>query len=139
MDELDYTAVSFTNPLSDDFTWEWGGKPYTILAGETKPYPRFLAKHLAKHLIDQCIGTSNNYRDANIRAEWEARILGGVLMEAEPRELVNEGERVARKVEELQAKVEESVTEQVLSEEAFAELAEPAVEEPKAKPKSKKK
>jgi hypothetical protein len=143
MDEQDYSVVSFTNPSGSDFTWAWGGKPYTIKAGETKFYPEFLAKHLAKHLVDRCIGTSNNYHDANLRAEWEAQILGGVVMEAEKPEPMSEGEKVAKTVEKLQEEVEAKVSEQV--EEAFAELVEETpveVVEPKAveaKPKPKKK
>lgn len=116
--EPDYTTIAFTNPTGEDFTGFWGGKPYTIQGGETKNYPMFLAKHLAKHLIDRIIGTGNpQLRDEARRAEVEKTILGEVVMEDEPKEKLSEGEKVARKVAEIEKKVKASA-------EPFAELKE---------------
>lgn len=131
--ELDYTTIAFTNPTGEDFTWEYGSKPYTIRAGETKHYPVFLAKHLAKHLVNRIIGTASaNLRDPERRAEVEKSILGGVVLEAEPQEQMSEGERVARKVEEIEQQVK-------AKEEAFADLKatdeQPLEETPAPKPK----
>ncbi len=111
MEELDYSAISFTNPSAEDFTWEWGGKPYTIKAGEVKFYPEFLAKHLAKHLAyKMASGRMDQAR------ELEKTIIGTVEID-QPAPLTK-GEELATKIAEV---------EKVAEEEAFAEL------KPKAK------
>lgn len=43
-------VVMFTNITSEDFTHPWGGEPFFVKAGETKPFPFDLGYHLAKHL-----------------------------------------------------------------------------------------
>ena len=41
------------NPLKDDFTWKWGGVPYTLRSEEYTEFPKFLANHIGKHLIEK--------------------------------------------------------------------------------------
>jgi len=53
MAELD--VVQVTNPSSEDFTHNFNGEPYTILAGESKTFAQFVAYHLAKHLSSKLI------------------------------------------------------------------------------------
>lgn len=50
-------ATDVYNPLSEDFTWAWDGKPYTIPAKSKKSFPEFLARHLAKHLARKIVYT----------------------------------------------------------------------------------
>lgn len=52
---LDSTDVY--NPLSEDFTWTFDGKPFTIPAKSKKSFPEFLARHLAKHLSRKIVYT----------------------------------------------------------------------------------
>ena len=51
--ELD--IVSIINPTAEDFTWNYNGEPYTILANETKSFVKPVAYHLAKHLSTKMI------------------------------------------------------------------------------------
>jgi hypothetical protein len=115
MEELDYSAVSFINIDGEDFTWEWGGKPYTIKAGEIKYYPPFLANHLAKHLAYKM--ASGNMDKARGLMD---KIVGTVESAGQP--VLTKGEEPDRKIAEAETKVNEPA-----QEEPFAEL--------KAKPK----
>jgi hypothetical protein len=106
VDDLNYTAVSFTNVSSESFTWEWGSKPYTIAAGETKFYPEFLARHLAKHLINRILG--EHLGDKAQRAVWEAKILCPAEVEVEsekPLEAVKKAEEEVEPFADLKEKV----------------------------------
>lgn len=52
-----YDLITIQNIDTEDFVFEYnrseGGYPYTIPAGEFGRYPRFLANHALKHLIDK--------------------------------------------------------------------------------------
>jgi len=124
-----YESVPLTNISGSDFTWAWDNKPYTIKAGETKYYPEFLARHLAKHLISRELG--QNSGDFEKRERLERQILGVVqpkAPEVEDAEIPNVEEVTQEQVEEVKDLVENV--------EPFAELKEVA---PKAKrPVSKK-
>jgi hypothetical protein len=50
-------ATDVYNPLSEDFTWTFDGKPYTIPAKSKKSFPEFLSRHLAKHLARKIVYT----------------------------------------------------------------------------------
>ena len=99
-------VISFTNVDSEDFTCTWGSRdeqigmdaggkpdyvkvpiPYTVKAGETKSFPRFLAYHLTKHLIDKILLRSKGDHGAAGREEMEARILGEKIVAVEPEKL----------------------------------------------------
>ena len=56
MAELD--TIVLTNPTSKDFTHNFNGEPYTINAGETKAFAKFVGYHLAKHLSTKMIEES---------------------------------------------------------------------------------
>ena len=69
--------VNFTNVDKEDFEGMWGGEITIIKAGETKPFPRFLAQHFTKHLIDKILHRGNSdASDGNLRNSLEAKILG---------------------------------------------------------------
>lgn len=152
--ENEYEPVSFTNIDSEDFgsdTWEehieennggvhtekdvlhstdnamWAGKPYSIKAGETKTYPRFLASHLAKHLITKILGKKDvkTLRNIPMRNELFEKIIGELGEFQEQLTRLAEGERVSQMVEKMQKEIK-TVEEKV---EPFAELHNEANEE----------
>lgn len=53
MAELDTCTIR--NPLTIDFSARYNGELYTVRAGETKTYPKYLVYHLAKHLSNQML------------------------------------------------------------------------------------
>jgi len=70
-------VINFTNVDSSDFEGMWGGEVTIIRAGETRPFPRFLAYHYAKHLIDKMLlRGGGDYGDEVLRKPLEERILG---------------------------------------------------------------
>ena len=56
MKAKDYDIITLHNIDTEDFIFEYdrssGNAPYTIPAGEVRRFPRFLAEHALKHLID---------------------------------------------------------------------------------------
>lgn len=46
-------TAQFTNFTNETFTGYWDGKPKTFKPGESKFMPDYLAKHLAKHLVNR--------------------------------------------------------------------------------------
>lgn len=77
MDELD--VINFTNTDSEDFNGQWGGKIELIKAGETRPFPRFLAEHYAKHLASKILlKEGKDFGDPGSRQSLIAKMLGQV-------------------------------------------------------------
>lgn len=66
-----YDVVALHNIDSDDFVFEYdrsqGNYPHVIPAGEIKRFPRFLAEHALKHLIDKIL-TKQKVRTSNEEA-----------------------------------------------------------------------
>ena len=58
------------NPLNEDFTWSYDGKPYTIPAKSKKSFPEFLARHFAKHLARKIV-YSNAYKEIEEAAKGQ--------------------------------------------------------------------
>jgi len=54
-----YDTVAIKNIDDEDFIFEYGrsevNHPYVIPAGQIKRFPRFLAEHAVKHLIDKLL------------------------------------------------------------------------------------
>ena len=54
-----FDTVSIQNIDDEDFIFEYdkskGNYPYIIPAGQVKRFPRFLAEHAVKHLIDKIL------------------------------------------------------------------------------------
>jgi len=77
-------VINFTNVSNSDYEGMWGGEITIIKAGETKPFPRFLAYHYAKHLIDKMLlRGGGDYGDEVLRKPLEERILGTVSIPTE--------------------------------------------------------
>jgi hypothetical protein len=106
--------VAFTNIDNEDFVGTWGGVDYTIKAGETKTFFRYLTNHFTKHLINKIALREDpegvKWGSPDYRKELEDRILGGVTVAPkEPEKTEGEiiKERVEKKEAELKAKKEE--------------------------------
>ena len=85
-DKLD--VINFTNVDNKDYEGMFGGVVTIIKSGETKPFPRFLAYHYAKHLINKMLlAGSGDYGDELKRKALEDRILGNVSVPVQEEEL----------------------------------------------------
>ncbi len=51
----EFETIEFTNPTKESFSVRFNGELYTVGAGETHSYPRFLAFHVAKHLSNKML------------------------------------------------------------------------------------
>lgn len=75
-----FNIVAIKNISDSDFTFEYdvssGNLPYLIPAGEIKRFPKFLAKHAIKHLIDKIL-TDRKQKTNNqpLRDELAAQII----------------------------------------------------------------
>jgi len=86
----------------------WDGHLYSIKAGEVKVYPKFLAEHLAKHLINKIMGKTNPraMRNEVERMKLQKQIIGTAEYTINQTQAPkNEGERVAQMVEKLEEEV----------------------------------
>jgi hypothetical protein len=81
-------VVNFTNVDNHDFQGMWGGETTLIKAGETRQFPKFLAEHYCKHLVDRILLRSGLvWTDAALRKPYEEKILGKVVVEIEKLEI----------------------------------------------------
>lgn len=110
---MNFEAIALTNITGEDFTGYWDEKPYTIKAGETKHYPAFLAKHMAKHLAKREL--DSKWRDKSRFNELVEAMITEINL---PDEEESEGDEVQEQIDEIESQVE-SVEEEV---EPFAEL-----------------
>lgn len=89
------------NP-KNGFRVKWGGKWHTILPGQYKFMPRFLAEHYASHLADFVCGLRGvNPSDKRSRAKIIDLILEGVVSFYEGDEEQDDGEDAFAQVEQL--------------------------------------
>lgn len=119
MNESDYKIVRVTNISDFDFTGElgarFGGRDFFVPAGGSLLCPLTVGDHLATHLARQILIKKAPIRDANqidgrgsdrplwddaVIAELKSKILAEVY-EEEKKTPLTEGERMAKKVEEL--------------------------------------
>jgi hypothetical protein len=119
---MDLKVINFTNIDKENYEAMWGGETTIIKAGETRQFPKFLAEHYCKHLVNKIlIRGGQDWSAENLRKPLEDKILGKVVVEAEE-------VKVVEKMPEV--KVAEKTVE-------FSEA--PPVEKPKRgrKPKNK--
>jgi hypothetical protein len=70
-------VVNFTNIDKEDFEGMWGGEITIIKAGETRPFPKFLAEHYCKHLVNKIlIRDLKEWSNQILRDPLEKNILG---------------------------------------------------------------
>jgi len=101
----DSDIVTLQNIDDEDFMFEYnaseGNAPYVIAAGEVARFPRFLAEHALKHLIDKVLNKQEESTgNQTLRLELANQIVVGeeaVHQVAEP----TEGERLRNKIDEL--------------------------------------
>lgn len=100
-----HDIVTIKNISGKDFTFQYdastGNPPYVIHAGEIKRFPRFLAAHAVKHLIDQ-IMNDNDERTSNLVRRQELAeqiIVDEETFHDEP--VVTEADRLNKQIEEL--------------------------------------
>ena len=51
----EFVSIAVTNPTKEDFTQRYNGEPYTVPAGATKNFSKFVSFHFAKHLSTKMI------------------------------------------------------------------------------------
>ena len=82
MSELD--VINFTNLDTEDFEGMWGGETKVIKAGQTLPFPSFLAHHYAKHLATKILMRENKdwSNESPLLKETIEKILGQIAVSA---------------------------------------------------------
>ena len=100
-----HDIVTIRNVDIDDFTFEYGraegNYPYVIKAGAIARFPRFLAKHAMKHMINQILNRKGIRTDnESARAELQNMIfVEEEVFQQAPEEA--EGDRMKKQIEEL--------------------------------------
>lgn len=100
-----HDIITIRNIDNEDFTFEYGRSegnyPYTIKVGETARYPRFLAEHAVKHLIDKIL---NKQKTKTNNAIARQQLADQIVMSEDVfqrRPQLSEAERLRHEVEEL--------------------------------------
>ena len=96
-----YTIVSIKNIDTENFSFAYNKRPYQIAAGEVRRFPKFLAEHCMKHLIDHLLNKKEiQTNHPTERASLAEQIyISEEKFEAPP--VKNEDEVVAEQVEKL--------------------------------------
>src|SRR3990167_4719587 len=154
----EFDIISLHNIDSDDFVFEYdksgGNPPYLIPANTVRRYPRFLAEHALKHLIDKILTkkkmkTNNDTERQDLASQIvvseETFQSGPIKTEAErTQEMVREMNKPSdlenilkknqekAKAQETKETVDETVLPEDKEEETFEGLEKPKVEEVKA-------
>jgi hypothetical protein len=96
--------ILFTNVDDEDFVGMWGGKEYTIRAGEIQSFYRYMTYHFAKHLIDKILlkedPEGKKLGDTALREELENKIIGGQV--EKPTKVERSDEEIEKEKEEKQ-------------------------------------
>lgn len=103
----DNEVIEIINILPEDFPFRYDGVDYLLKSGETKSYPRFIAIHAAKHMVDREIidqYKTSKLRDAKLRAEITKKI----WVRSEDEEIIEEVEEVVEEVTKSKPKVEKT-------------------------------
>lgn len=102
MDDQDrYTIVTIQNIDTEDFHFAYNKRPYMVAAGEVRRFPKFLAEHCMKHLIDHILN-KKDIKTSNVeeRSKLATQIyVGEERLDAPP--VKNEDEIIAEQVADL--------------------------------------
>ena len=125
METKQLEVINFTNTDTSDYEGMWGGEVKVIKAGQTVPFPRFLAEHYAKHLAKKIlIAREQDFSpDATPHKELVKEMIGSISVSVQ--EVV---EDTVETLEEFEG----------LKEEEVKELEEEVIEKPKKKGRKKK-
>ena len=155
-----FDIVTLHNIDSDDFVFEYnkseGGYPYTIKANAVSRFPRFLAEHALKHLIDKVLNKRKmKTNNETVRQELAMQIVveeevfqkGAQKTEAERQhemvkelnkpsdlEMVLKKYKEQAKTEEATGTTDETILPEDKEEEVFEELKDQPKEEVKPVP-----
>jgi len=90
---MKYNTTSFTNISQEDFIGKYDNEEYIIKAEETRYFPTFLSKHLAKLLSEEIMEQKDKESPDRevLFKEMEKKILGNEIMTA-----VKEGYRTVK-------------------------------------------
>lgn len=97
----------FSNWTEEDFTGQWAGVSYTVLKGETKEFPMYLAYHLTKHLVDREMnraGKSHLLGVEEERAIFETKTVSEIGEGTDSPALASLKEKIREEVLEVEAK-----------------------------------
>jgi hypothetical protein len=135
MSELD--VVNFTNIDSQDYEGMWDGATTIIKAGETKQFPKFLAEHYCKHLINKIlIRNGQDWSNIILREPLLKKILGEIAIPVESVEIKEETKPTPPIEQTEPGELAKTPGELAKTEEVFAEA--PKEEKPKPKKRGKK-
>jgi len=105
-------VINFINISGEEFIGMWGGQEYRVGAGEIKQYPKFLAEHLAKHLVDKIlIQSGKDYGSDALRKPLLDRILTMEVLVHDPMPAKDEDKGAGYEKEKLQEKGPEEAKE----------------------------
>ena len=91
-------VIVFCNIDKTDFTFKFDGNPYTVKAGETRFFPRFLARHGAKHLVNKMLNERDQKTSLNnLREELGNQIILGLADKYKPDDV----KTLPQKIEDL--------------------------------------
>jgi len=72
-------SVLFVNWTDEDFTGMWGKEDYRIARGQKIYFPRYLADHFAKHLVDREMNKAKLATDHHTRPEFMAKCFSDII------------------------------------------------------------
>lgn len=102
--------VEIINPLEVDYPVVWDSVTVaTLKPGETRSFPRFIAQHASKHLIDRMIIEEEGIKELNnvaLREIYAERVVVGDVEKAEVK--VKTAQEIAQ--EKVQEQVDEAKT-----------------------------
>lgn len=94
-----FETTLFVNIDDKEFTGYFGGEPYHFNAGEERQVVKFVASHLAKHLLDRILqtkyGVKNTMTDTDLRRGLLAQVLPEEAVKANVKPLTPEEEKKA--------------------------------------------
>ena len=101
----EYDVVTLRNVDEEDFVFEYdrsaGNFPHVIPAGEIRRFPRFLAEHALKHLIDKIL---NKRKERTSHEALRAELASQIVVDEEviqKQPVISEAERQQKQIEEL--------------------------------------
>ena len=106
-----FETTLFVNIDDKEFTGYFGGEPYHFSSGESRQTVKFVATHLAKHLLDRILqekyGIKNTLTDTELRKSLMAKTLPEEAVKANIVPLTSEEEKKA--LQELLNKQAETI------------------------------
>src|SRR3990167_5861733 len=94
-----FETTLFVNIDDKEFTGYFGGEPYHFNSDESRQTVKFVATHLAKHLLDRILqekyGIKNTLTDTELRKSLMARVIPEEAAKNDIKPLTPEEEKTA--------------------------------------------